>query len=131
MIVYECNTAVIDYIEEKEYLYVKWIDYTLATNFRDIIDFKIDFLLKNQIHQVLTDITKHRIFAPSEQEFDRDVTVLLYNTIGIYKNAIIMNPRSSAAGSAFRFKRMVNDAVNKELIQLFETEEKALEWLLS
>jgi len=131
MHIYESRTVSIEYIEEQKYIYMKWKDYTLASDFREIIDFKADFILTNNINLVLTDITEHRVFAPSEQDFDRNVTVLLYSLMSNYKNAIIMNPKSAAAASAFRFKRMVNDVLKVEIIRLFETEEEALDWLLA
>ncbi len=130
MLIYECRTVTIEYIEEQQYLYMKWRDYTLASEFREIIDLKVDFMLNNKVNKVLTDIREHRVFAPSEQDFNRDTTIMIYNIMSKYKNAIITNPISAAAASAFRYKRMVNDALKVEVIRLFETEEKALEWLL-
>ncbi len=131
MIVYECNTAKIEYCEDHQYLYTKWSNFTSSSEFHEIIDFRIDFMLKNNIYRLLSDVTEHRVIGPSDQEFDKDITVFAYYILGNYKNALIIKPRSAASGSAFRYRRMVNDAVNKEIIQLFETEDKAMEWLLS
>jgi len=44
---------------------------------------------KNNIYQVLTDLTEHRVFAPSEQAFDKDVTVFYTTLCGVIKMLLL------------------------------------------
>jgi hypothetical protein len=131
MIVFECNTAVIRHIKVQNYLYIKWQNYTLATDFHIISDFKFNYMIQNNIKLLLSDITGQRVVAPAEQEYARDAVINFHNIMGDYRHAIIMNPKNAAAACAFRYKRMVNDTLQKEIIRMFVSEDEALEWLIS
>lgn len=130
MIVHECDTALIRHKKEKNYLYIKWRNYTLASDYHRIADIKFSYMMKNNVKLLLSDITEQKVVAPAEQEYARDRVINLHDSIGDYRHAIIINPRSIAAACAFSYKTMVNDALNREIIRMFESENDALQWLL-
>ncbi|HPJ43114.1 MAG TPA: hypothetical protein PLY21_12380 [Spirochaetota bacterium] len=130
MIVHECDTAVIMHKKDKNYLYIKWQSYTLASDYHKIADTKFNYMIKHKIKLLLSDITEQKVVAPAEQEYARDRVIHFHDSMGDYRHAIIINPRSIAAACAFSYKTMVNDTLNKEIIRMFESEKEALEWLL-
>lgn len=130
MIIYNKPTVTITYVSDMEYIHVLWKEYTLSSEFHKAIDFMFDFMLRENLYRLLSNITEQSVVSPGDQDYTRNKTIQFVNSAGRFKSAFVVRPKSPSTYGAMRFSRLLLKETGLELNRLFESEEEAVEWLI-
>jgi len=130
MILYTKPTVIITYDDDKTLFYLKWIGFTPGKEFREIIDITFEFMLKENIYRILSDIKEQKVVAPQEQDYFKDAALRFYRKTGKLKIAFITDQKSLAFTCAQRYNRAVLSEIGLDINRFFDCEEDALSWLM-
>lgn len=129
MCVYDKPFVTITFDKKTGIIIQTWKGYCFAEDFIEAIDFSIDFLEKNNIYKVLSDIRDQRSISPNEQKYVTSKIEKFLEKHGKFKMAFIL-PKSILAGMGVKyFAEKTKTRLKKELTRFFENTESAIEWL--
>lgn len=129
MIVYSSPTVVISYDREKTMLFQKWEGFSTAEIFRKAMDVSFEFMKKENIHLVLSDIREQKVVAPREQEYIKNLALSFFQERKKLKIGIVGHSTSVVMACAQRYDRSLLREVDTEINRFFENIDDALSWL--
>lgn len=129
MIIFSKPTVVVTYDKDRAVLFIKWIGYTPGEDFRSAIDTSFEFMSKENIYRILSDIKEQRVVSPHEQDYTKNAVLKFYTSNDLLKIAFITNPKSVAAACFHRYNKAVVGEISADINKFFSCEEDALSWL--
>lgn len=129
MIVYSSPTVVISYDREKAMLCQKWEGFSTSEIFKKAVDATFEFMKKENIHLILSDIREQKVVAPREQEYIKNRALSFFHENKKLKIAIVGYSKSVAFACAQRYDRSLSNEVDAEINRFFEDIDDALSWL--
>lgn len=129
MIVYSAPTVVISYDRGKAILCQKWEGFSTSEIFRKAMDISFEFMVKENIHLLLSDIRKQKVVAPKEQDYTKNLVLKFFQERKKLKVAIVAQLNSVVLACARRYDRSLSGEVDAEINRFFHNTDEALEWL--
>lgn len=131
MIIFDEPTVSVRHDTERSLLIIKWRGFTLKDTFRKVVDITMDYMLKEKLSLVLSDIVEQKIVSPVQQEYAKDKVLEFYRITGAFKCAFLTTDMSVSMACAARYSKLIYQDLDHELIRLFFSEQQALEWLFT
>ena len=131
MIIYDEPTVSVRYDTERSLIIIKWRGFTLKDTFRQVVDITMDYMLKENIKLILSDIIEQKVVSPVEQDYAKNKVLQFYRETGAFKCAFLTADMSVSMACAARYSRLIYSDLGNELVRLFFSEKKALEWLFA
>jgi hypothetical protein len=129
MIIYDTPTVSVNHDTERSLIFIKWSGFTIKDTFRKAVDITLDYMLKENLSIMLCDIIEQRIVSPAEQTYAKDKVLEFYRKTGSFKCAFLAKDKTVSMACAARYSRLIYSDLDHELIKLFFSEQRALEWL--
>ncbi len=129
MIVYSAPTVVISYDRGKAVLCQKWKGFSSSEIFRKAMDISFEFMIKENIHLILSDIRDQKVVAPKEQDYTKNLAIKFFQEKRKLKVAIVAQVNSVVLACARRYARSLSGEVDVEVNRFFEDIDEALSWL--
>jgi Leu/Phe-tRNA-protein transferase len=129
MIVYSAPTVVISYDSGKALLCQKWEGFSSSEILRKAMNASFEFMVKENIHLILSDIRKQKVVAPREQEYTKNLALKFFQERKKLKVAIVGQFNSVVMACARRYDRSLSGEIDAEVNRFFEDIDEALSWL--
>ena len=129
MLIYTTPTVVISYDREKAVLCQKWEGFSTSEIFRKAGEITFEFMKKENIHLILSDIREQKVVAPKEQEYIKNLALNFFQEREKLKIAIVGHHTSVVMACAQRYDRSLSKEVDAEINRFFEDIDEALSWL--
>lgn len=130
MIIFNKPTVVISYDRERAMLCLRWKGYTPGGEFREAVDAAFEFMTREKIFRILSDVKEQRVVSPNEQDYTKEYAIKIYKETGMLKIAFITRPESLVIACVQRYNRSILKETGIEMSRFFECEEDALTWLM-
>lgn len=130
MIIYSSSTIVITYDRDSSIIAQKWTGYTPSLVFREAIDKTFEFMKKNDLYRIISDIREQKVVAPREQEYAKDSAINFYRQNENLRIAIVAENNSIVMACAQRYNKSVRNEVSDEINRFFEDSADAMSWLM-
>jgi len=129
MIIFSAPTVSVRYDTERSLIIIKWHGFTVKDTFRTAVDITLDYMQKENLSLIFSDITEQKVVSPAQQEYAKDKVTEFYRRTGAFKCAFLTADMSVSMACAARYSKLIYRDLDHELIRLFFSEDQALEWL--
>lgn len=129
MIIYNAPTVSVRHDTERSLVILKWHGFTVKDTFHKAVDITLDYMLKEKLSLIFSDIIEQKVVPPSQQEYAKNKVLEFYRATGAFKCAFLTTDMSVSMACASRYSKLIYRDLDHELIRLFFSEQQALEWL--
>ena len=129
MVIYSAPTVVISYDRGKSVLFQKWEGFATSEIFRKAMEVTFEFMSKENINLILSDIREQKVVAPREQEYTKNLALEFLHERKNLKVAIVGRINSVVMACAQRYDRSLAAEVKEEVNRFFDDIDEALLWL--
>lgn len=128
MIVFQTPNIEIDYNSVNKQIVQTWYNYVPSVDFRQAIDFTVDFIRKNHVISIISDTLKQNVVKPEDSEYAAKVMGQLFND-GVQAMAFVMPDDIFTKISLKKFADI--ELNNQHKVEYFLHKEDAENWIKS
>ncbi len=115
---------------ENGILFQTWQGFCRSKEFRNAIDFSMNFLEEKGLYRIISDVREQRIVSPGDQDYVKEKVARFIQKNGRFKMAFVVVGNSIPATCVKRYDKTITKEISEELNRMFATVAEAREWIL-